>query len=267
MTASFLRGDPFPRGTLCAFLGLVLISFYFRHVRQKLRKAPEMPGEPDSSAASSSQRWPELRYMQAGAALSVAVFLIAGAADTANDWLARLVGVLLGLCGAVAVAMFGVGFVSLVNLWKELIQQLRKATLSSLLVSIPLAILWLALGLGAFVAMGMVIEKIGVYIGPLLRPLLWGLIALIFWGLWKGRSRAALMLRLILLTSFSAIILAAAVFTCWFASSQTAPLLVLSLLAIGCLNVVFYAQFLRNTSLKDNLIDTSSADSRSRLPD
>src|SRR5882672_8767121 len=208
LTASFLRGDPFPRGTLCAFLGLVLISFYFRHVRQKLRKAPEMSGEPDSSAASTSQRWPELRYMQAGAALSVAVFLIAGAADTANDWLARLVGVLLGLCGAVAVAMFGVGFVSLVNLWEELIQQL-----------------------------------------------------------WKARSRAALMLRLILLTSFSAIILAAAVFTCWFASSQTAPLLVLSLLAIGCLNVVFYAQFLRNTSLKDNLIDTSSADSRSRLPD
>jgi len=245
----------------------VLISFYFRHARQKLRKAPEMPGEPVPSAVSTSQAWPELRHMQAGAALSIAVFLIAGAADTTNDWLARLVGVLLGLCGAVAVAMFGVGFVSLMNLWKELIQQLRKASLSSLLVSIPLAILWLALGLGAFVAIGMVIEKIGVYVGPLLRPLLWGLIALIFWGLWKGRSRTALMLRLILLTSFSAIILAAAVFTCWYASSQTAPLLVLSLLAIGCLNVVFYSHFLRDTALRDNLIDTSNADSRSRLPD
>ena len=267
MTANLLRGDPFPRGTLCAFLGLVLISFYFRHARQKLRKAPEIPGEPLPSAVSTSQAWPELRHMQAGAALSIAVFLIAGAADVANNWLDRLVGVLLGLCGAVAVAMFGVGFVSLMNLWKELIQQLRKATLSSLLVSIPLAILWLALGLGAFVGMGMVIEKIGVYVGPLLRPLLWGLIALIFWGLWKGGSRAALMLRLILLTSFSAIILAAAVFTCWFAASQTAPLLVLSLLAIGCLNVVFYSHFLRDTALRDNLIDTSNAGSRSRLSD
>jgi hypothetical protein len=267
LTASFLRGYPFPRGTLCAFLGLVLISLYFRFARQKLRKAPQMLGEPDSSAVSTSQSWPELRHMQAGATLSIAVFLIAGAADAANNWLDRLVGVLLGLCGTIAVAMLGVGFVSLLNLWKELIQQLRKASLSSLLVSIPLAILWLALGLGVFVSMGMLLEKIGAYVGPLLRPLLWSLIALIFWGLWKGRSRAALMLRLILLTSFSAIILAAAVFTCWYASSQTAPLLVLSLLAIGYLNVVFYSHFLRDTALRDNLIDTSNADSRSRLPD
>ena len=199
--------------------------------------------------------------MQVGAALSIGVFLVAGAADAANNWLDRLVGILMGLCGAVVVAMFGVGFVSLVNLWKELSQQLRKASISSLLVSIPLAVLWLTLGFSDFIGFGMAAEKLGPYIGALFRPLLWCLIAWAFWGLWKGRSRAALMLRLILLTSFSVIILAAAVFTGWYTASQTAPLLVLFLLAVASLNVVFYSHFLRDVALKDNLIDTSTQES------
>jgi hypothetical protein len=192
--------------------------------------------------------------LQIGAASSVAVFVLAGAADPGKEWLDQLAGALLGFCGAIAVAILGVGFVCLMNLWKELILQLRKASIGPLLVSIPLAILWLAMGFGAFLGLGMVVEKIGVYVGVLLRPLVWALIALIFWGLWRGRSRAALMLRLILMVSFSVIILFATVFMCWWVSSQTAPMLVFFLAVLASLNVLFYSRFVRDAALMDNLV-------------
>jgi len=62
-------------------------------------------------------------------------------------------------------------------------------------------------------------------------------------------------LRLILMLSFSAVILAAAVFMCWWVSSQTAPLLVLFLVLVASLNVAFYSRFVRDTALIDNLVD------------
>ncbi len=201
------------------------------------------------------QSWPELRYLQIGAALSLAVFVLAGAADPGMEWLDQLRGAILGFCGAIAVGILGFGFVCLMNLWKELILQLRKAGIGSLLVAIPLALLWLAMGFSAFLGLGMVAEKLGVYLGVLLRPLVWVLIALIFWGLWRGRSRAALMLRVILMITFSAIILSATVFMCWWVSSETAPLLVFFLAVIASLNVLFYSRFVRDIALQDNLVD------------
>ena len=119
-----------------------------------------------------------------------------------------------------------------------------------LLVSIPLAILWLAMGFGAFLGLGIVAEKLGVYLGVLLRRLVWALIGLIFWGFWRGRSRAALMLRVILMISFSAIILSATVFMCWWVSSETAPLLVFFLAVLASLNVLFYSRFVRDAALR-----------------
>ncbi len=253
---SLPNGDPFPQGTFCAFVGFAYISLYYRDAWRKLGKAVEPPGEPVRSEFPDGQSWPELRYLQIGAASSVALFVLTGAADAAHNWLDRLVGGLVGFCGAVAAAMFSLGFVCLVNLWKELILQLRKASIGSLLVPIPLAILWLAMGVGAFVGLGMAGVKLGVYVGALVRPLLWALIAFIFWGLWKGRSRAALMLRLILMATFSAIILAAAVFMYWWVSSQTAPLLVFFLAMVAFLNVLFYSRFVRDAALADNLVHT-----------
>jgi hypothetical protein len=253
---SLLSGDPFPRGTLCAFVGLALISLYYRNAWRQLGKAVEPPSEPVRLESPDGQSWPELRYLQIGAALSVAVFVLAGAADLGKEWLDQLRGAILGLCGAIAVALLGFGFVCLMNLWKELILQLRKASGGSLLVSIPLAILWLAMGVGAFAGLGMAGVRLGVYVGALVRPLLWALIAFIFWGLWKGRSRAALMLRLILMASFSAIILAAAVFMYWWVSFQTAPLLVFFLAMVAFLNVLFYSRLVRDAALADNLVDT-----------
>lgn len=255
MVKGLLNGDPFPRGTFCAFVGLAFISLYYRNAWRKLRKAVEMRGEPPFSEFPDRQSWPELRYLQIGAASSVAVFILAGAADLGKEWLDQLRGAILGFCGALAVAILGVGFICLMNLWKELILQLRKTSIGSLLVSIPLAILWLAMGLGALIGLGMFAEKLGAYLGVLFRPLTWALIALMFWGLWRGRSRAALMLRLILMVSFSTIILAATVFLYWWVSSETAPLLVFFLAVVASLNVLFYSRFVRAAALKDNLID------------
>jgi hypothetical protein len=114
---------------------------------------------------------------------SVLFFTLAGAADAANDWLDRLVGCLMGFCAALGVGIFGVGFVSLANLWKELTQQLKKAKIGSLLFSIPLAVLWLGLGLGVFVLFGMLLEKLPEPRKSLFQALLWSLISVTILGL------------------------------------------------------------------------------------
>jgi len=81
----------------------------------------------------------------------------------------------------------------------------------------------------------------------------WHLIAAVFNGLWKSRSHAALMLRLILMVTFSAIVVSAVTFGLWWIASQTAVLLVIFLSAIGFIDVIFYSQWVRLAALKDNL--------------
>jgi hypothetical protein len=196
---------------------------------------------------------------------SVLFFILAGAADAQNDWLDRLVGCLMGLCAAICVGMFGVGLVSLANLWKELALQLKKAKIGSLVFSIPLAVLWLGLGVGVFVLLGMFVEKIPEarksvletlvlsLISATFAGLLWHLISVAFHSLWSGQGHAALMLRLILMVSFSAIIVAALAFGFWWITSQTAPLLVIFLSVIGSLDVLFYSHWVRLAAVEDNL--------------
>jgi len=243
----------YARGTLCAGVGLIIIAAYYVRAWRDLRGRSASSLTADTWVSPDSQPGPELRYLKWGMLASVLFFMLAGAADAASDWLDRLVGGLTGLAAAVGVGIFGVGFVSLANLWKELVLQLKKARIGSLLLSIPLAVIWLALGLGAFIALGMFLEKLSNSWVFLIRPLLWGLIAVMFYTLWKGRSHAALMLQLILMVSFSAIIIAAAAFGFWWIISQTTPLLVIFLSAIGTIDVIFYSHWVRFAALKDNL--------------
>jgi hypothetical protein len=250
----------FMRGSFYALFGLTVLSTYYLHAWRKLRsRSPcplDMPEDPDSPMNRPRD---QLRYMKVGMILSVICFMSAGTAEAGKDVLYGLVGALMGLCGALAVAMFGVGFVSLTNLWKELILQLRKASIGSLLASIPVALLYLAMGFGAFLLAGtlviVLVEKLGQFSLGMGRYLLWILITLMFWRLWRSGSHAALMLRLILLISFSAVILAAAGCTLWWVGSQTGLQLVILLSVIGSLNVLFYARFVRDTALMDNLED------------
>jgi hypothetical protein len=251
--ANPLVSGRYPRGTLCAGVGLIVIAAYYVRAWRNLRGQAESTLTPHALISPGTQPWPELRYLQWGMLASVLFFMLAGTADAANDWLYRLVGCLMGFVAALCFGMFGVGFVALWNLWKELVLQIKKAKIASLLLSIPLAILWLALGLGVFIALGMFVDKLSSSWATLTRPLLWGLIAVMFYGLWKGRSHATLMLRLILTVSFTAIITVAVAFGFWWITSQTAPLLVIFLSAIGSLDVIFYSHWVRLAALKDNL--------------
>jgi hypothetical protein len=230
-----IRGS-YPRGTLCAAVGLIIIAAYYVRAWGDLRGKSESSVSPDTAVSFGGQPLPELRYLKWGTTASVLFFIVAGAADAGNDWLDRLVGCLMGLVAALAVGIFGVGFVALANLWKELVLQLKNAKVGSLVLSIPLAAIWLALGLGVFPLLGMFVDRLSNAWVFLTRSLAWSLIALVFYALWKGRSYAALTLRLILMVSFSAIIAAAVAFGFWWISSQTTPLLVIFLFAIGFLD-------------------------------
>lgn len=258
----------FVGGILCAGIGLLVISVHYLRAWLSLQDRANVIARciPNTLVSLGRQQWPEPRYLQWGVFSSVLLFMLAGAANAENDWLFRLTGFLMGFCAALFFAMFAVGFVSLFYLWKELGSQLKRAEVGSLLLSIPLAAVWLALGLGVMLLAGMLVdksEKLPAYGQALLRGLLyvpmWALIAIAFYGLWKGRSYAALMLRLILMVSFSAIITAAAAFAYWWFISQTALLLVLLLSAMGTLNVVFYCRWVRLAALKDNLTDPRSS--------
>jgi hypothetical protein len=200
----------------------------------------------------------EMRFLRFGIACSLIVYLLAGAADDTSDGLLILAGTLMGLCGALATGIAGFGFVALWNLWKELLSQLRRAKVGRLLASLPLALLGLAGGFGALILAGWLTEKFPAVPTRLYRVLFWILITFMFYFLWKGRSHAALFIRLILLVLFSAIILVSVVLTLWWAGSLTAYLFVLFLSAIGAINTLFYAVFVRDIALADNLIDPSS---------
>ena len=259
----------FVASTLSAGIGLLVIAAYYVHAWRSLQDRSKVIASctPNTLVSLGRQQSPELLCLQRGVLLSVIFFMLAGAADTENDWLFRVTGSLMGFCAALFLAMFGVGFVSLFYLWKELRCQLKRAKVGSLLLSIPLAALWLTLGLGVMLLAGLLlgkIEKLPVLWQSLLRGLLyvpmWALIATAFYGLWKGRSYAALILRLILMVSFSAITIAGAAFAYWWFISQTALLLVLLLSTIGALHVVFYACCVRLAALNANLADPPVVD-------
>lgn len=138
--------------------------------------------------------------------------------------------------------------------------QFRTANIWSLLLSSPLAIFWLALGLVVMVFLGMIIEKVPVF-GQFVffKALIWGVISIALYRLWMGRSHAALVLRAILMVSFSGIIVGAVAYAYWWIIAQTPLFLIVCLSTIGALNVAFYSSSVRLTALKDNLIEPQGA--------
>jgi hypothetical protein len=243
MVGNPLLSGHYAWGLLSAEIGLLVVAAYYLRAWRELRGSSAPSLISDTPASPGNQPWPPLHYLKWGVALSVLFFMLAGAADTENNWLDRLVGCSNGFCAAIFFGMFGLGFVFLVNLWKELVPQVRNAKIGSVLLSIPLAVLWLGLGLGVFLLFGFLFEKIPQSWAYLFKEPIWALIAVAFYGLWKSRSHAALFLRVILLVSFSAIIVAAGAYSFWWISSQTAQLLVIFLSAMGSLSVIFYSRW------------------------
>jgi hypothetical protein len=249
----------FASGTVFGLLGLVAISAYYAKAWATLRKPALLTTE-----FPETRKWPpaaskEMRFLQIGIGASVVVYVLVGAFESPSGTLMTLTGALLGLGGALAVAGVGAGFVALWHLWKELVLQLRQARIARLLLSLPLALVGLAAGLGAFVLLGWVTEKLPPVLKPLYPEVIWFFIAIVFYLLWKGRSHLALFIRLILLVLFTAVISASVALAMWWVCSQTTYyLMIISLSAIGAINTLFYAAFVRDSALADNLIDPSS---------
>jgi hypothetical protein len=253
---------PDAQGTVCAFLGMcVVCAFYFRAWRQ-LNTEGSLTSKTESPQIVTRPGLPSIRYFSFGVALSVLVVLSVGALDAGGELLDRVVGILMGLCGVIALGIGGVGFVAMRNLWKELIAQLKKAKILKLIFSAPVAIAYLAVGIGVFIVIGFLLDSIpeakGLFLGhPLLRigsmilgsimaagagHLLWHIIAAMMGRLWEGESSAALMSRLILMVLFSAIMIPAAIFFIWWTGEQIAPLQVASLCVMAYANVKFYSR-------------------------
>jgi len=246
-------------GTIAAVFGFCALTVYcdlaWRSLKHRLIVSLPPIVEP--------RPWSAFQYLAWGAGASVLCFMLAGAAD-APTFLDHVVGALMGLCGTIFAFMFGFGLVALWNLCRESIQQLkvelqfRRYIQSygvkppSFLPAFPLAILGLAFGVGVFLAIGVVghyLEKWHLFS----LELVWLPIVAMFYALWKSRSHAALLLRLILLVFFSLIILPFVVFLLAWTASQTAPLLVTILAAITILNAAFYARWVHLPALANNL--------------
>jgi hypothetical protein len=275
---------PYAQGTICAFFGLCIVSaLNFRGWRQ-LETDFVAPSGSAAPQMSPTMYLLARKNLFAGMGLTLLFLLLVGALDAGGELLDRIVGGLMGLCGAMALGILGVGFVAMRNLWKELIAQLKSARISQLLLSVPLAALYLALGIGIFVLIGFFLDEIpkvrgmlhdhpfwriggallGAVIIGVMMETVWHVIATMFERLWGGRSHAALFLRLILMVVFSAIMIPAAVFLIWFAAEQIAPLQVAIFCVILYANVLFYSRWVRLEALKDNFREPPDFDLQSK---
>jgi hypothetical protein len=250
----------FVRGTVIAELGLFFVGAYYLKVWRRLGRSPQPPVAPGPPFPPEELPWPELRFLQVGISVSVVLFMLAAAADGGGDWVTALSRSLMGVCAALCFAMFAAGFISLFYLWKELVLQLRKASIRSLLLFFPIAICWLLIGLAAMVFLGKILGNIPMVPEGAKREALWTLLGITFYGLWAGRSHAALVLRVILMVLFSSIMVVAVGFAYWWIVAQTTLLLVAFLSAIGALNAAFYSRWVRARALRNNWTDVTQAD-------
>jgi hypothetical protein len=260
----------YPRGTLCAAVGLIVIAVYYDHVWRRLKNCvPSVaPYAIANTTPPTTNRFVELRCLYWGMAISIMSFLLAGTADMPPTPLDQLVGALMGLCGAIFAVVFAVGLIALWNLWREAIFQLKCALNSerllrskeitkdirtgSLLRTFPVAILWLFLGFVVIFGGGASLIKPLAHFEGIYRELMFLLFAAMFGGLWRSTSHSAIVLRLILLSLFTVIIIPAAFFFLAWTASQVAPLLVILLAAITTLNALFYARWVRQKALINN---------------
>ncbi len=262
------------QGSIIAVTGLLATGVYYDLAWRSLKQRLLIP----HPANLEPRPWNAFQYFYWGLGASVLCFLLAGAADTQPNFLDHLVGLLMGLCGVIFAGMFGIGFIALWNLWAEAIRQVIEtwrfrryfrhghARNQSLLLALPLAILRLVVALAVLALLGMVLEKIPKYVAPFLPHLMWLMIAAAFYALWKSRSHAALLLRLMLLVLFTLISLSFVVWLLAWVSSETAPVLVTMLAAITIFNAAFYARWIRRATLANDFTAPSSREATRGTP-
>src|SRR4029077_6948619 len=67
---------PYPRGTLCARVGLIIVAAYYLRAWRGLRGRSASSLTPYTSVAPGSQPWPEHRYLQYGMLAPVLFFVL-----------------------------------------------------------------------------------------------------------------------------------------------------------------------------------------------
>jgi len=99
-------------GTIVAAVGFFALAIYYDRAWRSLKHRLTVP----HPSNLEPRPWSSFQYLRWRAGASVLCFLLAVAADTPPTFLDRLVGALVGLCGALFAFMFGFGLVSLWNL-------------------------------------------------------------------------------------------------------------------------------------------------------
>jgi hypothetical protein len=262
----------YPRGTICAALGLfAVLAYYLRRERARARagitpQAYEYP-------ITDSRYWTSRHDVLIGASLSVLFLAIASGVDLPTpdpvDWGLHIFTTLIG---AAALGTLLLGCIFPWHHWIEafadfrqrppdLFQQFtKKPERSERDEMAPMRsslLMHSFLGMSAILLAGWLAAQFGIVPESLLDdPLLGALYGHIVWifiltfviVLWTTRSRIAAVVRIFVLLVFSLIILSATIFLAYWIASESAPAIVAFCAGIILVNFVFYYRFERNAS-------------------
>lgn len=266
----------YPRGTICAGLGLFLMLGYYLR-RERARRYGSLISQPDGPyPATDSRYWTSRPDLLVGSSLS-ALFLAATAvADLASrdplDWGLR---VFFALLGAAAFMTLLLGCIFAWRHWEEAIRELRErprdlfaqsthtVDKSERYAMAPLRshlLLHSFLGVFAILFVGWVAAKLGILperlldhpvVGAIYGHIVWIFILTFVIVLWTTRGRFAALVRLAVLLVFSAIIVSATIFFVYWLASESAPVVVILCAGIVALNIVFFFRLERRRSSGD----------------
>lgn len=255
----------YPRGTICAALGLFLMFGYYL-LRERARRCGRFASQPDGLyPATDSRYWTSRPDVLMGISLS-ALFLAATAvADLDSreplDWGLRVFAALLGAAAFVTLLL---GCIFIWRHWVEAIRELRERppnlfeqssqteAVSERYAMAPLRshlLLQSFLGLCAILCMAWVAVKLGIVperlldnpvVGEIYSHIVWIFILTFVIVLWTTRGRFAALIRLVVLFVFSAIIVPATIFFVYWIATESAPGVVLFCAGIVALNILFF---------------------------
>lgn len=259
---------PYPRGTLCAALGLFAVFAY--HMRRERIRARRGIAPPPEYPLTDSRYWTSRRDVLVGASLSALFLAIASGADlqTPNplDWGLRI---FLVFTAAAAFGTLLLGCIFLWHHWTETVSDLRQpppdlfrqftrkpepSEREQIAPLRPGLLLKSLLGFCAILLASWLAARFGIVperllenplLGALYSDILWTFILTFVVVLWTTRSRIAAVLRVGILLVFSLIILSATIFLAYWIASESTPALVAFCAGIVVLNFVFYYRFER----------------------
>lgn len=261
----------YPRGTICAGLGLFLTLGYYLLIEQA-RRYGRFASQPHGLfPATDSRYWTSRPYVLIGISLSALFIMTTAVADLASSDASDLsLRILFALLGSAAFTTLLVGCVFLWRHWIEAIRELRqpppnlfeqftqRVDQSERYALAPLRshLLWHSLlGVCAILLAGWVAGKLGIMpeklldhpvVGAIYSHIIWIFILTFVIVLWTTRGRFAALIRLSVLLIFSAIIIAATIFFLYWLASDSTPVVVILCAGIVALNFVFFFRLERH---------------------